>query len=213
MQTLHNSWYSLYQGTLENGCVAFLSGTWISILLEQFGRWEEEPDRFKVYTFLLVHCQEDKIFSGFLFPNHIFDNMLHALFATKVVTLQSVFKEQSMHFSWQKIKKKKKKKSHFLLSCHWLSQALIIRILDIYEVPFCLYYCFRCLLTDAGRQFTLMCEFASISVIISKSKSIRKGVYISHSEYIFSINSGFVALPLACCHWKFLSFPCALIEQ
>lgn len=39
--------------------------------------------------------------------------MLHALFATKVVTLQSVFKEQSMHFSWQKIKKKKKKNLTF----------------------------------------------------------------------------------------------------
>lgn len=41
--------------------------------------------------------------------------MLHALFATKVVTLQSVFKEQSMHFSWQKIKKKKKKISLFII--------------------------------------------------------------------------------------------------
>lgn len=96
--------------------------------------------------------------------------------------------------------KDQKKNPHFLLSCHWLSQALIIRILDIYEVLFCLYYCFRCLLTDAARQFTLMCEFASISVIISRSKSIRKRVYISVSEYIFSINSSFVALPLTCCH-------------
>lgn len=100
-----------------------------------------------------------------------------------------------MHLSWQKIQK-----SHFLLPCHWLSQALIIRILDIYEELFCLYYCFRCLLTDAARQFTLMCEFASISVIISKSKSIRKKVHISLLEYIFPINSGFVAFPLACCH-------------
>lgn len=108
---------------------------------------------------------------------------------------------------------KRSKKAHFLLSCHWLSQALIIRILDIYEALFCLYYCFRCLLTDAARQFTLMCEFASISVIISKSKSIRKRVHISLSEYIFSINSVFVAFPLACCHWRFLSFASALTEE
>lgn len=77
----------------EKWMYCFSLGTRISILLKQFGRWEEEPDRFKVYTFLLVHCQEDKIFSGFIFPNHIFDNMFHALFATKVVTLQLVFKE------------------------------------------------------------------------------------------------------------------------
>lgn len=95
----------------------------------------------------------------------------------------------------------KDQKNHiFLLPCHWLSQALIIRILDIYEELFCLYYCFRCLLTDAARQFTLMSVFASISVIISKSKSIRKRVCISLVEYIFSINSGFVVFPLTCCH-------------
>lgn len=71
----------------EKWIYCFSLGTQISILLKQFGRWEEEADRYKVYTFLLVHCQEDKIFSGFIFPNHIFDNMLHALFATKVVIL------------------------------------------------------------------------------------------------------------------------------
>lgn len=100
-----------------------------------------------------------------------------------------------MHFSRQR-------KLHFLLPCHWLSQALIIRILDIYEELFSVYYCFRCLLTDAARQFTQMREFTRISVIMSKPKTIRKMGCFSLLEYICPINSGLETVPsfnpLAC---------------
>lgn len=48
-------------------------------------------------------------------------------------------------------------------------------------------------MTDAARQFTLMREFASISVIMSKSKTIRKMGCFSLLEYIFPINSTLAA--------------------
>lgn len=49
------------------------------IIKKCLGDEKGEPDRFKVLCFCQLCCQCDEIFSGFIFPNHIFDNMLHVL--------------------------------------------------------------------------------------------------------------------------------------